>query len=174
MTDPLAIPLGPERSVWVFAIDLPKDDAETFAAGPLSVALGVDTVDPAQTEYLDADTFTEYGFSRYLLDGQGVAEDSLATDSARLDALSGPVLLVFRPGLGHGRLSPRPPLRLIGRYDEVPLPPLVGMPDYDPVKDTIPQPDKKRPSEAAMSGRVAMAVLLLLFLFVALFVWSAS
>ncbi|MBN2629875.1 MAG: hypothetical protein JXR75_04985 [Rhodobacteraceae bacterium] len=174
MTNPLAIPIGPERSVWVFAIDLPKEQAETFATGPLSDALGVASLDPAQTEYLDADTFTEYGFSRYLVEGQGVTEDSVAKDIARLDVLRGPVLLVFRPGLGQGRLAPRPPLRLIGRYDEVPPPPLVSLPDYDPIKDTVPITPKKRPSEAAMSGRVAMAVLVLLFLFAALFVWSAS
>jgi hypothetical protein len=174
MTDPLAIPLGPERSVWVFTIDLPEKEAGAFAAGPLAPSLGVDHVDLAETEYLDADTFTEYGFSRYLVEGQGVAEDSILADCAKLDALRGPVLLVFRPALGQGRLSPRAPLRLVGRYDEVPSPSRIGLPDYDPVADSIAVPVRKRPSDAAMSGRVAMVVLLLLALFVTLFVWGAS
>lgn len=174
MTDPLAIPPGPERSVWVFAIDLPKDPAEAFVNGPLAPSLGVDHVDAAQTEYLDADAFVEYGFARYLAEGQGVAEENLAADAATLDALRGPVLLVFRPALGQGRLSPRAPLRLIGRYDEIPAPPLVGMRAYDAENDRIPTPQKKRPSDAAMSGRVATVVLILLAIFVTLFIWGAS
>ena len=174
MTDPLDIPVGPERTVWVFAIDLPKDQAEAFAKGPLAPALGVERLDAAQTEFLDADLFTDYGFANYLTEGQGVAEASVADDSARLDALRGPVLLVFRPGLGQGRLSPQPPLRLIGRYDETPSPPHIGMPIYDAEADRIAVPQKKRPSDAAMSGRVAMVVLILLAIFVTLFVWGAS
>ena len=174
MTDPLAIPLGPERCVWVFAIDLPEDKAEAFARGPLAGALGVDSLDPGQTEYIDADAFTEYGLSRYLIEGQGIAEASLAADTAMLDALRGPLLLVFRPALTQGRLSPEPPLRLIGRYDEIPLPPRIGMAGYDAAADTIPVPVVKRPSDAAMSGRVAMVVLILLAIFVTLFVWGAG
>ncbi len=174
MTDPLAIPLGPERTVWVFAIDLPLEDAEAFAKGPLSATLGVDHLDPAQTEFVDSETFKGFGFSRYLEEGQGLMPDSLAPDREKLDALRDPLLLVFRPGLGQGRLAPRPPLRLIGRYDEVPSPKRIGMPDYDPIKDSIPVSGRKRPSDAAISGRVAMAVLILLALFVALFIWSAG
>jgi hypothetical protein len=173
MTDLLDIPSGPARCVWVFAIDLPADQAEAFAAGPLATALGV-TVDAGQTEYVDADTFTEYGFSRYLIEGQGVDEASLTADAASLDALRGPVLLVFRPGLGQGRLAPHPPLRVIGRYDEVPSPLRTGLAPYDAEHDTLQVPQKKRPSEAAMSGRVATVVLIFLTLFVIFFVWSAG
>ena len=36
------------------------------------------------------------------------------------------------------------------------------------------KPPKKRPSDAAMSGRVATVVLLVLAVFVALFVWGAG
>ena len=174
MTDALTIPPGPERCVWVFAIDLPEDQAATFARGSLAEALGVDAVDPAHTELIDADTFTEYGLSRYLTDGQGIAEDSLAPDTEKLDALRGPLLLVFRPALGQGQLSPRAPLRLIGRYDEVPSPARIGMAAYDPEADILPVQTPKRPSDAAMSGRVATVVLILLAIFVALFVWGAG
>ncbi|MDO8882284.1 MAG: hypothetical protein U0934_17270 [Pseudotabrizicola sp.] len=174
MTDPLAIPVGPERSVWVFAIDLPEDEAASFAGDPLSDALGADILDPTQIELIDADTFTEYGLSRYLAEGQGIAEDSLAPDTTTLNALRGPLLLVFRPALGQGRLSPRAPLRLIGRYFEVPSPARTGMTGYDAAADTINLPMKKRPSDAAMSGRVATVVLILLAIFVALFIWGAG
>jgi len=174
MTGALAIPPGPERCVWVFAIDLPTDEAEAFASGALAEALGVDHLDPTQTELIDADTFTEYGLTRYLAEGQGIADASLSPDAAKLDALRGPLLLVFRPALGQGHLAPRPPLRLIGRYDEVPLPPRIGMAGYDAAADTIPVPVVKRPSDAAMSGRVATVVLILLAIFVALFIWGAG
>jgi hypothetical protein len=174
MTDPLTIPPGPERCVWVFAIDLPEDTAATFARAPLADALGVDHVESAHTEQIDADTFAEYGLSRYLSEGQGIAETSLAPDTAKLDALRGPLLLVFRPALGQGRLSPRPPLQLIGRYDEVPSPARVGMGGYDAAADTLNLPVKKRPSDAAMSGRVATVVLILLAIFTTLFIWGAG
>jgi hypothetical protein len=36
------------------------------------------------------------------------------------------------------------------------------------------KPPKKRPSDAAMSGRVATVVLLFLALFVVLFIWGAG
>ncbi|MFN3845407.1 MAG: hypothetical protein ACK4RZ_06235 [Paracoccaceae bacterium] len=174
MSDPLDIPIGPERTVWVFAIDLPLPEAEAFAQGDIAATLGVDHLDPAQTQFVDPEAFKGFGFARYLEEGQGLMPDSLAPDSQMLDALRDPLLLVFRPGLGQGRLSPRPPLRLIGRYDEVPSPMRVGMPAYDPIKDSIPVKAKKRPSDAAMSGRVAMVVLIFLAIFVALFIWSAG
>ncbi|MDO9639850.1 MAG: hypothetical protein Q7J44_15030 [Pseudotabrizicola sp.] len=174
MSDTLSIPPGPERCVWVFAIDPPDDQATALARGPLAEALGVDAVDPAHTELIDADTFTEYGLSRYLTEGQGIAEESLAADTATLDALRGPLLLVFRPALGQGQLSPRPPLRLIGRYDEVPSPARTGMAAYDAEADILPVQTPKRPSDAAMSGRVATVVLILLAIFVTLFVWGAG
>ncbi|WP_103334525.1 hypothetical protein [Pseudotabrizicola formosa] len=174
MTAPLAIPPGPERCVWVFVIDLPDREAEAFARGPLADALGVAAVDATHTELVDADTFTEYGLSRYLAEGQGIAEDSLAPDRATLDALRGPLLLVFRAALGQGSLSPRAPLHLIGRYDEVPAPARIGLAPYDPEADLAPMQPRKGPSDAAMSGRVATVVLILLAIFVALFVWGAG
>lgn len=174
MIGTLTIPPGFERCVWVFAINLPESEAEAFARGPLADALGVNAVDPAHTELLDADAFTEYGLSRYLAEGQGIAEESLAADAATLDALRGPLLLVFRAALGQGSLSPRPPLQLIGRYDEVPSPARIGMAPYDPEADILPVQTTKRPSDAAMSGRVATVVLILLAIFVALFIWGAG
>ncbi|MFN3722653.1 MAG: hypothetical protein ACK4VZ_06390 [Paracoccaceae bacterium] len=174
MTDPRAIPPGPERCVWVFAIDLPEDAATAFTQGPLADALGVDHLDRAHIELIGADTFVEYGLSRYLVDGQGINEASLGADSAKLDALRGPLLLVFRPALGQGHLAPQPPLRLIGRYDEVPSPARTGLGGYDAAADTLDLPVKKRPSDAAMSGRVATVVLILLAIFVALFIWIAG
>ncbi|NEX47428.1 hypothetical protein [Pseudotabrizicola algicola] len=174
MTDPLAIPRGPDRCLWVFAIDLPEPEAKAFARTPLAGPLGVDSLDPAHVELVDADTFTDYGFARYLAEGQGMSDASLAADAAMLDALRGPVLLVARAALGQGRLSPRAPLRLIGRYEEQPAPALVGMGSYDAAADTLDVPVKKRPSDAAMSGRVAMVVLILLAIFVTLFVWGAG
>lgn len=44
----------------------------------------------------------------------------------------------------------------------------------DPDHKSAPKAPKKRPSDAAMSGRVATVVLLLLVVFVTLFVWGAG
>lgn len=179
MTDRLAIPLGPDRVLWVFAVDLPETGARHLLQAGLDKALGVTPVDTTKVELIDTEAFVEYGLARYLAEGQGMDEAGLAPDTARLDALRGPVLLVHRAalpqGLGTpGHLSPQAPLRLIGRYSELPPPPPMAMTGYDAAADTIVVPGKKAPSEAAMSGRVAMVVLILLAIFVTLFVWGAG
>ncbi len=116
------------------------------------------------------------GLSGYMREGLGIAEDEI--DAARLDALEG-VLLVLRSGAFEGAtltLKPRAPLRWIGTYREEIAPVrFERLPDASVWGAVAPEePVEKRPSDAAMSGRVAMVALLIIFTMTALVVWIAG
>lgn len=157
--------------VRIFAVDLPRDALEGF---DVARTLGVDALDPAHLELFDLSDIAEIGLSGYMTEGLGIAPAEL--DSARLDALTGPVL-ILRSAAFRGQavtLRPRAPLRWIGTYAEEraavqfePLP--AGAPESD-----APPPTRPRPSDAAMSGRVAMIALLVIFALTALMVWIAG
>lgn len=174
-TDPLRIPLTRDRAVWLFAIDLPDAGIDAFLAGDLAAALGTDSVDAGQIEVIDTDTIRVIGLAKYLTEANGMDDTAVAPDVAMLDSLRGRLLMVFRAALGTGgtTLAPRPPLRFIGHYAE-PAPALpLPMPETPSASGILAGP-RAGPSDAAMSGRVATAVLILLFLFTALFIWLAS
>lgn len=175
MTDPLRIPLSHDRAVWLFAIDLPDAAIDAFLASDLAPALGTGSVDAGQIEVIDIDTIKLFGLSRYLTEANGMDDAMVAPDAAMLDSLKGRLIMVFRAALGDGgtHLAPQPPLRFIGHYAEpapaMPLP----MPASPSTAGVIAGP-RAKPSDAAMGGRVAMAVLVFLFLFTLVFVWMAS
>ncbi len=175
MTDALRIPLTFDRALWLFAIDLPEAEIDAFLAGDLAAALGTDAVDAGQIEVIDTDTIKVIGLAKYLSEANGMDDATVAADAAKLDALGGRLLMVFRAALGTGgtHLNPQPPLRFIGHYAEpspaLPLP----MPASPSTMGVIEGP-RAKPSDAAIGGRVAMAVLIFLFLFTLVFVWMAA
>ena len=177
MTSARSIPPSATRSVWVFRLDMGTELADALVDdGPLAQMLGVADLDRAQVELIHAEDFAEYGILHYLHDGHGFPMDALQPDEAALAALYGPVLLVFRAALpaGLGQIAPTSPLHLIGRYDEEPLPAPIAMePSPAPDAEVI-AVSRKKPSDAAMSGRVATMVLVFLVLFCVAFVWMAS
>lgn len=160
------------RAVWVFALD--EGDA-IGVPDDLAAALGVAGLDADFVEQFRADTLSEYGFSTYLTDANGMDADQVARDAAMLDALTGPVVLVFSTALPPGAVpQPRPPLRLIGQYQEtiaLRLPEPLAARSAQGTLDSAP---RKQPSEAAMMGRVAMVALLVIFALTAVVVWVAS
>lgn len=185
MSDPLGIPAGAIRAIWVFAIDLPEEALPGFAEEvypedddapvqwPLRDALGLTRLDHDFIEVFQAEKLSDYGFARYLTEANGMDEASVAPDTAMLDALTGPVLLVHSSALGPdvNRLAPVAPLRLIGRYAEsvnmTLRPPLSA----EAASGIVAEPPKQKPSDAAMSGRIAALALLVLFALVGLMIW---
>lgn len=130
MTDPLTIPKGDHRLLWVFGVDLPKAQIPAFEAEtyhddgtvmwPLDDALGLSLApDHDFIELFDASVMQEYGLARYLSEANGM---EIGDDAARLDALTGHVLLVFSQALKPGETAfhLKPPLSLIGRYGLTP------------------------------------------------------
>lgn len=182
--DPLSMPAGARRTVWVFTVDLPEADLGAFtgtagangAPAPVAEALGVARVDAARIEAFDAATMRDYGLPAYLTEANGMDPESVAPDRAKLTALTGPVLLVFGEALPEGteRLAPKAPLRLVGRYVEsLDLAPRTA-PVSEAAKGPVGDAPRKAPSQAAMSGRIAGIALLVLFLLVAVMVWVAA
>ncbi|MCM2561612.1 aspartate carbamoyltransferase catalytic subunit [Lutimaribacter sp. EGI FJ00015] len=179
MTDRMKISATEAGLVRVFAIDLPADavaeftdpDAPDIAA--IRDALGAEVLSPDHVDFLRVTELGELGLDGYLVDGLGVAQDEIAADRARLRALRGYVLVLpSRAFAGTAQeLSPRTPLRWIGTYAE-PGP----QNNFTPLTSAAAQgaPMPARPSDAAMSGRVAAIALLVMFLLVALVVWIAA
>ncbi len=129
------------------------------------------TLAPAIRLQLDLQTEHE----RYLTEANGLDEATVGPDAAMLDALKGRLLMVFRAALGDGgtRFDPKPPLRFIGHYAEPAATPPMPMPAAETAKGVL-EGGRGKPSDAAMSGRVAMGVLVFLFVFTALFIWMAK
>lgn len=177
LTSARSIPPSATRSVWVFRLDMGTELAEALVDdGPLAQMLGVDHLDRTQLELISAEDFAEYGILHYLHDGHGFPLAALQPDATALAALQGPVLLMFRAALpaGLGRIDPKAPLHLVGRYDEDPLPAPIAMEPAPAADAEVIAVSRKKPSDAAMSGRVATVVLLFLVLFCVAFVWMAS
>jgi len=185
MTKPIEVASHESGLVRVFALSLDetaaqklKDNAPTDGAAPQDRALG-GTVDSTRTEVFALSDLGEMSLPDYLLEGPGVQSEPLEKDRAKLAALSGWVMIVYSSAFGGTAqtLTPARELTLIGTYpqegvdwrDDVDL----STPSALPYQDTN-APARKRPSDAAMSGRVATVALLVLFALVGLMVWVAG
>lgn len=170
MTNPSIIPHQGARLIWVFAFDGPLAELEAMSPEALAEALGLWAApDPAAVERFDLTSLADYGFARYLSEASGVA---IGDDAARLDALTGVVLLIHSKGLNdqERKFAPEPPFALIGRYGTPPdLTPQIDI-DTGSAKGVLPQ-GKPPKTPARISGMVATVVLIFLAFFVAAFVW---
>ncbi|WP_299688636.1 hypothetical protein [uncultured Tateyamaria sp.] len=182
MTTPIDIPAHERGVVRVFALSMTDAEARTLSENPNAIAeaLGVDT--PLDANHLELFPITDLegvGLAGYLNEGAGVPLEALGRDRGKLDKLGGWVLVLFSLAFEDRATTLRPAsnLTLIGTYGETRT-------DYS-AEDTLtseaakpytapPDTVKKRPSDAAMSGRVAMLVLLLLALFTYVFIRMAG
>lgn len=128
MTDAIPVRQGEHGIVRVFALELPAEEVEDFAAAgpdwPLKQALGASVLVPERVQVFALSDLDGVGLHDYLLDGMGVDPAALAPDAAALDALEGHVLVLTSAALGGAMqtLHPRPPLRLVGTYAEPDMP----------------------------------------------------
>lgn len=184
MSDLYSIPANAVGAIWVFQIDLAEPELAEFtdqitsANGevniwPLRDALGVAHLNADYTEVFQAETMKEYGLARYLTEANGMDLDSVSPDAAKLDALNGSLLLLFSSALLETELNLNPinPLQLVGRYTESRDFSVRQAPTSDAAQIETSVPVKKRPSDAAMSGRIATIALLLMGLFVWFLIW---
>lgn len=166
--------------VRVFAVDIPADQIAAFnsrnGTWPLRDALGAGALDPAHVEVFDASDLAGVGLAGYLEEGHAIPEDQIAPMRERLDGQTGTLMVITsRAFEGAAQtLSPRAPLRLIGTFSEPHDPVTFGALPDPGAREPEGTPQKKRPSDAAMSGRVATVVLLVLALLVVGMVWIAS
>ncbi|PVA09617.1 hypothetical protein DC366_13085 [Pelagivirga sediminicola] len=184
MSDKIEITAHETGVVRVFAVDIPADQIATFTARndrwPLRDALGAETLDPDHIDVFDTADLTGVGLPGYLAEGHAIPEDQLAPMRERLAAQTGAVMVVTsRAFAGTAQtLSPRAPLSLIASFSEARSPITFGaLPDAS-AQPQQPEPEaqapRKKPSDAAMSGRIAMIVLLVLAVLVAVMVWIAA
>lgn len=180
MNSALDIKASETGVIRVFALSMTQAEATALKYDPtaISAALGAE-VDPEQVEIFPISDLEGVGITGYLTEGNAVSPQELAPDRAKLERLGGWVMIVFSRAF-QGRavtLAPIPPLTLIGTY---------GMPSVDWRATEIvtseaakpftspPATIKKRPSDAAMSGRIATVVLILLGLFTWAMIWIAG
>ncbi|MEL6884508.1 MAG: hypothetical protein AAFP87_08365 [Pseudomonadota bacterium] len=185
MTDPITIPAAERGIVRVFALSMTAQQAErlrdgqTEAGSGQAAMLGVDALDTEYTEIFPVADLDDLGLAGYLVEGNGVEAQDVAPDRTKLKQLSGWVMIVYSSAFGgqSATLTPAPEITLVGTYREAGV-------DWT-ARDTVtseaarpysapPQTVKKRPSDAAMSGRIATLVLILLALFTWLFIWIAG
>jgi len=171
----LAIPAHDHNGVRVFSASLTPDEMQRDKARLVIELLGDPDLDPAFVEIFDLADLSGVGLAGYLTDGLGVPDTALTADRARLDALTGPVLILLSKAL-HGRagtLTPDPRLTLVGTYAEVrppvhfePLPTAAAQGTLTPDLpiDRTPQ----RPSAALLLFGAALVLVAVVALWLAL------
>ncbi len=169
---------GTERDVLrLFAVDLPEDEAQRFATAgetwPLREALDARTLREDFVDVVRVADLGEMPLSRYLREAHGVTEESLAGHGARVDALDGVVIALPAQAFGGTAqtLDVRAPLRWIGTFGEERAEPAGAPLHSEAARGTT---DAGKPSDAAMSGRIASIALLVLFVLVGVMVWIAA
>ena len=171
--------------VRLFTLDLPPEQAAGFtepdfdsdAPAPIDAALGVSYLDTDFVEVFPVSNLDGLGLAGYLVQGLGVPEAEVAADRARLNALTGHVVVVLSQAFGGhaATLTPKAPLTWIGTYTEegasVKFAPLPSESAKGVITDAPQKPPK---SNARISGMVAMYALLALFALVVLMIWVAG
>ena len=116
----LTIPAHDRLGVRVFAAKLTPEDLHRDKARLAATLLGDADLDPAFIEIFDLADLSGVGLSAYLADGLGVPVAALSRDVAKLEARTGPVLILLSKAL-HGRavtLTLDPRLTLLATYAE--------------------------------------------------------
>ncbi len=181
------IPANENGVVRVFSLSMDSEKAEALKANSSGsggsslqeLALGAAALDATHVEVFAIDDLGDMSLPDYLLEGPGVTVGEIEADRFKLSSLEGWVMIVYSSAF-RGRaqsLSPSNQLTLIGTYaqdgtdwrETVDL----STPSAQPQQVDTPAP-KKRPSDAAMSGRIAMLALLVAFFVVGLMLWVGS
>ena len=173
MSTKIDIKAGETGTVRLFATDLDKSQIDGFDA---AAALGAEHLTPDQVELFDVADLTGLGLAAYLEEGHGIPPEQLSDMRARIDDLKGVVLILPSRALGGKKqiLRPRAPLHLIGTFFEEIKPISFERLPSEGARGEVNTRTKPSPSNAAISGRVAMAALLVLALLVVLMIWIAG
>lgn len=177
MTDALQVPPNERGVIRVFALSMTDDEAKSLKTDPdaLTAALGA-PIDTTHVEVFPVSDLEGVGLVGYLAEGNDVPMDQLTPDRAKLDKLGGWVLIVFSLAFADRAttLKPAPSLTLIGTYGE-------RRTDWRATETVAaesakpfsapPETVRKKPSDAAMSGRIAMIALIVLGLLTWLMIW---
>ena len=147
------------------------------AVDKLAEALGIDHLKAEDVQIVDLSAVREMGLSNFLMEAYGVAEEEVAPLSETLNALQGHTA-VLRSGAFEGATLTLPTsddVRLVATLHEPRMSVPAPMPNFASARGTAEGPKARKPvSDKAMSGRIAMYALLVVFAFTIMFVWIAS
>ncbi len=161
--------------VRVFALSMTEDEAKALQNSKDPKILGRDSIDATFVEIFPVSDLEQLGVAGYLATGCGIDPTQIEPDKAKLNQLDGWVMIVFSRAFNGAAttLKPAPQLTLIGTYAE----PGVDWSDKTTLTSdaaTTPAKSRKTPSDAAMSGRIAMIALLVIFALTFMLVWIAA
>ncbi len=146
------------------------------AVDRLATVLGVDSLSAEDVQIVDLSAVRDMGLTTLLVEGYGVSEDDITSQTDTLNALKGHVA-ILRSGAFDGAavtLKSTDEARLIATLHEPRMSAPTPMPSYDSASGSSGGTGRKPISDKAMSGRIAMYALLAIFAFTALIVWLAS
>ena len=177
MSVQIQVPANERGVIRVFALSMTDEEARALKDNSAAVndALGAD-VDATYAEVFPLTDLEGVGLVGYLAEGNAVPVDQLTPDRGKLDKLGGWVLIVFSQAFGdrEATLHPAASLTLIGTYGETRTDwratetvEAESAKPYSAPPETV----KKKPSDAAMSGRIAMLALLVLGLLTWAMIW---
>lgn len=188
----LQIPANETGVIRVFALSMSTEKARALKAGmsenngnshggSLRQLLGGAALDASHVELFALADLGDMALADYLVEGAGAEPKVVEPDRLKLSALDGWVMIVYSSAfLGMQQvLTPTSELRLIGTYAQegtdwgarIDLSTPSARPRGSGMSEPAP---KKRPSDAAMSGRIAMLALLVAFAVVGLMLWVGS
>lgn len=183
MSAQIDIPARETGRIRVFALSMTDDEAKALENDPASraQALGAD-IDPDYVDVFPLSNLEGVGLAGFLIEGNAIPPTQIAPDRDKLDKLDGLggwVLIVYSRAFRDAAtvLKPGPALTLIGTYDET------GTDWSASEKVTAeaakpftapPETVRKKPSDAAISGRVATVALLVMFALTGLVIWIAG
>ncbi|GGX53400.1 hypothetical protein GCM10007385_21820 [Tateyamaria omphalii] len=168
MSADMRVPPNERGVIRVFALSMTDKEAQALKDDPeaIDAALGA-SVDAEQVEVFRVSDLEGIGLVGYLVEGNAVPPEQLSPDKAKLAKLGGWVMIVFSLAFGDREtaLNPATTLTLIGTYGEIRTDwRAAETVEADSAKPYSAPPEtvKKKPSDAAMSGRIAMIALLVL------------
>lgn len=179
MTDTMQIAATEHGVVRIFAVDLAGEAADRFTdkpddggAWPLQDALGATELDAEHVEVFAVDDLEGVGLAGYIEEGLGLPSQQIVPDRGMLDQVKGTVVIVFSAAFGETEqtLTPRAPLRWVATYsDEESIPQMIPLRAESATG--VMAGGRPKPSDAAMSGRIATIVLIVLALLVVAMIW---
>lgn len=183
MSTPIEVSSNEIAKIRVFSLSMTDTEAKKLQkdSSAIQAMIGAQ-VDPEFVDVFPLSNLEGVGLAGFLSEGNAVPAEQLAPDRAKLDkldTLGGWVLILYSSAFRNAATSfaPAPALTLIGTYDEA----KTDWSASETVKSEAAKPFtapaetvKKRPSDAAMSGRVATIALIVMFALTGLVIWIAG
>ena len=175
----LDIPAKERGRLHLFALnETPSDPPEPPEPDPRPAEiLGITDLNPDYAEIVTIKALRPMSLADYLAEGYDIDDSQLAPTRARINALEGHVLVVLSLAFRdqpHSLASGANLTHVASLQTEGPDWQSSAQVTAESARPGTAPTGKKRPSDAAMMGRIAMLALLLMFTLTALLIWIAA